>query len=297
MTHQEPKIISGFDRIQFLINDAWVSVPSDTMLKELVYFPKEDLYNLKKYRDEVRTRNYDSSENQKLLRDWSNKLIFVLADRWGLLDKPIQPKMRFEYDIQSFFNKNTGFILSDKHDLSSDPDRESLKRSTKIINWCQDRSLDDYIYYEVLEIYCWQILKVRFTADCIENPKKLEIIGDSLRRRFSEFKAIYADYQIIEEEMDRDKNIQAVLIARLYAALKLNRKVKDNKRRIESALGIDMLVLSQCIFCQKFHTQTTKKAEKGKTALTRYCPECAGINRRWSSNKNTPNSKTPLNGF
>lgn len=300
---QEPKIIDRFVRIEFLVDGERKQIPSQQMLEALIYFPKSDApdpYNIEGYRqrNDLRNRKYDSGENQLILMEYSNQLIN-------------------DFDVYSL-SENVGEIIRwyERNNLS----------------------YHKYFYAELMCFYCHHILPPttsRYTAisgnleieelnaqgdiqklvnakyESQNNIKKIDIeeseiqaviekypyyskkvlFAESLERRFPEFCNAFPIYDEFRQQMLGDKEITNLLSRQRNDIAKQIRRDKTNKLRTE-------VVLSQCVFCYKFHLQKTSKEERGKTALVRYCPECKKYNRQWEGNKNTPlRRRIPLNGW
>jgi hypothetical protein len=286
----------------------------------------------------LRNRQYDSKKNQKILRGWSNLLINGYANHWGLpyrLHHLLGYTSKIEYHTHTFEiddNKIYCSIDRDKPCFNYSPhyfppsktSQANSKDIAKIIEWFLNNNLsyEKYVYAEIMGFYCFHILSPttsRYTAisDNLEiaerkflrgvslTPQehrvyeKRRIFFDSLKRRFPELQDIFPEYEELRQQLLQDDNTSNILNGHFNDARTQIRRDKANKPKIEKELGIKIEIVSQCIFCYKFHYQTTNKTEDSeKTALVRYCPECKEYNRRWEGNKYTPARRNiPLNGW
>jgi hypothetical protein len=350
---QEPKIIDGFDRIEFLVDGEWKQIPSQQMLEALVHFPKPDApdpYNLEHYRQKfnLRNRQYDSEESKQILRGWSNLLINGYANHLNMSFcsqylQEYKPKIKyithpFEVDEDIvYFSVDGDKVVSINGEsiLPTDPNPNLIEDTAKILQWfvANNLSYEKYVYADVMTKYCYAILPMttsRYTAisgkleiaerksilgieledDERSYLEKTELFVASLERRFSDFRNVFKEYKETHQQMSQDKNIRYILDNSLNESAKQIRKDKANKSRREKELEIEIKIVSQCIFCYKFHYQTTKKRTtkkgksdngkggKGKTSLTRYCPDCEYYCHQWADDKYTPDRRgIPLSGW
>ena len=359
---QEPKIIDGFDRIEFLVDGEWKQIPSQQMLEALIHFPKTnapDPYRLEHYRERfnLRIRRYDSEKNQQILRGWSNLLINGYANHLNMSFRSqylqeYKPEIKysthaFEVDANKLYfsvDGNEVVSVDGKSILTTELSRNLIEGTAKIAQWFVDNKLsfEKYVYADVITKYCYAILPMttsRYTAisgkleiaerksildieledDEHSYLEKTELFVASLQKRFADFRSIFEEYKKTRQQVSQDKNIRYILDDSLNETAKQIRRDKANKSRIEKELGLKGIeVISQCVFCYKFHYQTTKKRvekgekkkkgasdkeKKGKTSLKRYCPKCESYNQLWVSDHRTPEreeyplSKIPLNGW
>ena len=285
----EMPIIEGWTRNTYNLKGRVKRIPSDTILAEILRFPKEgssDLYNLDKFR--LRESQKFSPINQVLLMAWSNMLVKILAD-------------------ESYLLTNSSKQTSAYHKAASE--------------WCDKNviSYEEYNYYHDLDMYCWQILPafskanpdrqnevnlasmqpdsmLQETLEKYPYFNKIYRVDESLRRRFSEYREITAAYKSIEEKMKEDELMKNIFQQREDAIFTRNRNWDAQGKDVLKDLGIENRIISQCNFCHKIHFQ------KSHNRVSRLCSSdaCKKQFEGWKDCREKlgePISDVSLNGF
>jgi hypothetical protein len=291
MSHSETEIpiISGYKRLEYVIDDGrTVKLPSHTLLQELVNFPKvdkrypdpSDPFNVDYYR--FRNREVDL-DNQLILQERSNWIVYSLYQQ--SLNLP-----PFEKALYFYCNR---------HNI----DFESVLYRFKLISYCQkllpgksanpDKNSKLITAFSGMKpvpnnsnerIYDFEgSLK---NSEYLKYLSKLDSSFESKRRRFSEFNDAYIYLENLARRPSFDDELhqiileQGLLITQNNERQKKRRTKARNKKNTgvdKDGMNLDYRILTQCLFCNRFHLQ------EPKSALSRYClrPECILKNKAW----------------
>ena len=292
MNHSETEIrvISGYYKLAFLIDGLAMQIPSQKLLEELIRFPQDvkyypdpsDPFNVDHYR--IRDRDEDL-DNQLLLQSRSNWIVGQLAEQ-------IHNPSEFEKEL---------FLWCDNLGVSSGTARYYLT----IIKYCQkilpgastnpERNsslITTLIGLEPIEsvdgeqqVYDFTVIRDRSGDTKYFDKTYLTI--ESRKRRFSEFREAIdwlgslGKTTVFHNVMSKAIHDEAREINKNHEKKK---KQRTDDRKSESTKDsnntLDYRILTQCVFCNRFHLQ------EPKSKLSRYCdkeirPRCYLKNKAW----------------
>jgi len=241
-------------------------VPNIKIIQQLIYFPDNDLgdpYHLNKYR--VRPQ-VSHPESEKLLVFVSNLLVDKL-DNKRLNPSPFDlalskwcHKHGIDYELVNYFQNVITYCRLILPVSSPNPDTDS-----KI-----HKALKDVFFLDK---------KVNMLDELRQRSGIPSNVDEAIERdyylscRFPEYDR--AIYQICQ--MEQQPAYTEMRKAHLDDANRINADVRTNEkaRRTGSETG----VLSQCMFCYRFHTQDTRSRNR----LSKCCSDCKGSFDTWTT--------------
>jgi hypothetical protein len=233
-------------------------IPNLTMIERLICLPateSDDPYHLENYR--IRPQTYDV-ESENLLVCRNNRVTAWLDN------KRINPtnfdtslsvwceKYNISYELVSYFQNVIKYCRLILPGTYSNPDKGSknIKAFKKI-----DPFLED--------------------ADCLSEIEKSSQLTKELReaykrdyylsRRFPEYGLAVNFIYRMEQHPTYITELRAV---HFDEAERINTENRTNEKKRYSG-DLDCLILTQCMFCYKFHLQDPSR----RNSLSRYCPD------------------------
>jgi hypothetical protein len=314
-SHQKISIIAGYKRINYLVGNYAVQIPSNKLLEELVNFPEveqcyphhSDPFNVEFYR--IRDRD-DDLDNQLLLQQFSNSLVDDLTQRVNeqseinLANIKVCERNNIDYPTFKYCSDVLDYVR--RILPGANPDQDAISQAlTALPEFLKKGSMHDVVMGEKGRKYL----------------EKGIATHQSFLRRFSDYRCAYHFINHVNSVATTDERSSAV-IAETSQAIKNNEKLKrvrtkKGQIRIEFTkysnaetfsleletsdnlvcilrdlasnssdyIAVSMFkILTQCLFCNRFHLQDPIPK------ISRYCDrdECNKKNKAWVQSHKTP---------
>jgi hypothetical protein len=248
-----------------------VTIPSMETLLKLLMMPSKndpDPYCIEKYR--IRPQLFDT-ESEKLFVKRNDALISWLEAR---ISSPTAydvalcnwcKRHNIDYQLVNYFHNVVKYCRLICPGMPSNPDKCS-----KILKAMKEVD-SSYITGDKFNFLSYKS-ELRQRSKCLTDIDKLDKSHVCLSSRFSEYKLAFS--LLCKMESSRAYIELRPAVYEEYQRVSAENRKSDKKRYGGESDG---RILTQCIFCYRFHLQETS----GRNRLSKHCPDCEGRYEKW----------------
>jgi hypothetical protein len=259
------------------------TVPSREMLKEFLITPFEnchDIYHLERHRVD----SYLFDKESESLFVSRNKVVVDWLEQRRANPTPFDTALcdwcrrhNIDYELVNYFHNVIKYCRSICPGMPSNPDKGS-----KILKALEDVDNSSSEYQKYLNENGFDFSHyqsdVREKSECSTYFDKKQKSHIYLSSRFPEY-ALAFNTILAMETSEAYGELRPAFYADFQRINAENRTT--DKQRYGGVY--DSRVMTQCLFCYRFHLQETKKTKETdkRTRLSKHCPDCEGRYNNW----------------